>query len=227
MIKRRRSSAASRNVRPRLTANQMRSFSRINNRSGRRLVKAQSESGFVDFAVCTCPMNTTGSIALIATIAQGTSTSERVGKKIQYKSIQIRGMATADSTTTSAAGAYLIVYDKRPTGSLPAITDILVTANSNSFNNDANSGRFRILKRVDYAFTGNTATAGQNTAKSAYSVNEYLSLKGLKAEYMAAGTGAIGDISLGALYLVTVGNVAAGTADANLSTGARIRFNDV
>ncbi|QOH96787.1 capsid protein [Lutraria rhynchaena circular ssDNA virus] len=191
-----------------------------------RRAVANKESGYVDLGVGTYAFNTTGAIALIPTVAQGTAVTQRVGKKIMWKHMQIRGIATADATTTNAAGAYLIVYDKRPTGSLPAVTDILDTANQRSFNNDANSGRFQILKRVDFSFVGNNATAGQSTAKTQYVINHFLDLKGKDAEYMAAGTGAIGDISLGALYIVTVGDQAAGTSDANLIVGFRTRFVD-
>ena len=45
--------------------------------------------------------------------------------------------------------------------------------------------------------------------------------------YKAAGTGAIGDIEEGALYLVTVGQVAAGTAAAAMRVAFRLRFLDV
>ena len=43
----------------------------------------------------------------------------------------------------------MIVYDKRPTGALPTVSDILVSASSSAMNNDANTGRFSILKRHD------------------------------------------------------------------------------
>ena len=44
--------------------------------------------------------------------------------------------------------------------------------------------------------------------------------------YKAAGTGAIGDIEEGALYLATIGVSAPGTAAASLQGGFRLRFLD-
>ena len=113
------------------------------------------ESGFVDLAAATYACNSTGLITLIATVAQGTSVNQRVGKKIQWKSMQIRGTVQANATTVSNNSAWLIVYDRRPTGSLPAITDVLSSATAISFTNDANSGRFQILKRWNDTILGN------------------------------------------------------------------------
>lgn len=149
----------------------------------------------------------------------------RIGKKIIWKSIQCRGVAVSGTTTTVADSAMLIVYDKRPTGVLPSITDILITANSASFNNDANSGRFRILKRVNQIFMGNQLTP--DTGKEAVTLDFFLRLNGLGCEYMAAGTGAIEDISEGAIYVVTVGSQAAGNTAPKFEMGFRTRFIDV
>lgn len=150
---------------------------------------------------------------------------QRVGKKVVLKSLQIRGNSAAGTAGTVADSAYLIVYDKRPTGSLPAITDILQSVASDAMNNDNNSGRFRILKRVDRQFIGNRSTPA--TGCEAYTEDDYLSLKGLPVTFKSAGTGAIADIEEGALYLVTVGNTAAGTAAPVLAINIRTRFMDI
>ena len=185
------------------------------------------ESGFVDLAAATYACNSTGSITLIATVAQGTSVNQRVGKKIQWKSMQIRGTVQANPTTVSNNSAWLIVYDRRPTGSLPAITDVLSSATAISFTNDANSGRFQILKRWNDTILGNVGTAGQQTDKTSIVVDEFLSLRSLPCAYKAAGTGAIGDIEQGALYLITVGDNAAGNTDSDAILAFRTRFLDV
>lgn len=191
---------------------------------GRKGLVGPNESGFVDLAVNTYACDTTGAIELLATVPQGTSVNTRVGKKIRWKSIQCRGRYSVNSATIFTDIAMLVVYDKRPTGSMPAITDILVTANPRAFNNDANSGRFRILKRVDFCMTGNSTAPA--TGNEAFDADFFLDLKGLKGVFKAAGTGQIGDIEEGALYLVTVGDQAAGTGAANLIAGFRVRFQD-
>lgn len=192
---------------------------------------ASKETGYVDLAPAVYDINTTGSVTLIATVAQGAAVTQRIGKKAIWKSLQFRGYASNDSTAAVNDIAMLIVYDRRPTGALPAVTDIIVTpANSNSMNNDANSGRFKILKRWDTMLIGpvtGTIATQQLTECSAVSADFYLKLRGLPVVYKAAATGAIGDIEEGALYMVLVGSQAAGTADAFLSGGFRTRFVDV
>lgn len=185
---------------------------------------ASKETGYVDLAVANYPMDTTGSVTLLATIAQGTAVTQRVGKKVVIKSIQCRGQAYAGTTATLNDCAYMLVYDKRPTGALPAVTDILVSAASNAFNNDANSGRFRILKRMDFRLVGNSTTPVVDSASA--DADFFLVVNQIEV-FKAAGTGAIADIEEGAIYLVTVGNQAAGNTAAILSVAFRTRFIDI
>lgn len=183
------------------------------------------DAGYVDLAFAGYPVNTTGNVTLIATIAQGASVNQRIGKKAVYKSVQVRGFLYAGTTATLNDTTILLVLDRKPTNALPAVTDILVSAASQSFNNDVNSDRFRILRRWDKTLIGNSTTPA--TGAEAANVDEFVSLKGLPVEFGAAGTGAIGDISKNALYLVTVGNVAAGTAAAVANLGFRTRFTEI
>lgn len=185
------------------------------------------DAGFVDLAVANYNCDTTGSIALIATMAQGVSVNQRIGKKAVYKSVQLRGNVVTGTTTLTADSAAMIVYDRKPTAALPAITDILVTANSRAFLNDVNSDRFQIVRRWDWAQAGNSATAGQLTETTNIGLDEYVDLKKRPVEFNAAGTGAIGDIAKGALYFITVGANVAGTTAPIAAVGFRTRFIDV
>jgi len=195
-----------------------------------RRVLANKETGFIDTGIANYALDTTGSIVLIPTITQGASVNQRVGKKVFLKSLQCRGVAFNNATASVNDCAMLIVYDKRPTGVVPAITDILVSANSQSFNNDANSGRFRILKRWDFVMlgplTGVIATQ-QLTDCTAQEADFFLKLKNLPLVFKAAATGTIADIEEGALYLVTVGDHGAGTTASTLTANFRTRFVDV
>jgi len=183
------------------------------------------ETGFVDTAVANYAYDTTGSITLINTVAQGTTVNQRVGKKIVMKSLLMRGFHLNGSTASYNDCVYLVVYDKRPTGSLPAITDILNTINSSSMNNDANSGRFVILKRGSIVLQGlPSTTTGINFAENA---DMYLDLRNLPVSYKLGTTGAIGDQEMGSLLFVTCGNTGAGTSAAQITVGFRLRFLDV
>lgn len=182
------------------------------------------EVNYVDLASATYACNTTGSITLIATIAQGASVSQRIGKRAYYKSLLIRGMWTAGSTNTISDGAALVIYDKRPTGALPAITDILTAITTRSFMNDNNTGRFEVIRRFDQCFSGNSATP--STGEEIKNVDEYIKLNKRPITFESAGTGAIGDIDSGALYFVTVGNATGPTNDNSLTVTFRTRYTE-
>lgn len=186
-------------------------------------------ANYADLAFATYDCSTTGSIALLNTVATGAAQTQRVGKKILMKSLQIRGLVTNKATTISSQVAWMIVYDRRPAAALPLITDILNSISPNSFLNDANSARFKILHRWSETLLGDVAVAADTNDETAYNVDEYLKIpkKNRKVSYGAAGTGAIGDIDQGALYLVTVGGNAAGTAASSFLAGFRLRFWDI
>jgi len=180
--------------------------------------------GYVDLAKATYNLNTTGSIGLIATVAQGAATTQRIGKRIQLKSVQVRGMCYVDTTAVINHWAVMVVYDNKPTGTLPAITDILDSASSYSFTKNDNQGRFSILMRRQGVLIGNGSTPV--TGGEAVDLNEFVKVN-RPSVFKSAGTGAIGDIEEGALYYITVGNAASGTADGQADIGFRTTFKDL
>ena len=186
--------------------------------------KAPQEVNYVDLGSVAYNFDNIGSVTLLAQIAQGASVQQRIGKRAYYKSLLIRGIVVAGTTGTVADGAFLIVYDKRPTGALPAITDILTAISPHAFMNDNNTGRFEIIRRKDFNILGNSATP--TTGQESYNVDEYIRLNKRPITFESAGTGAIGDIDSGALYLVTVGNLVAGTTAPTLTSRFRTRFTE-
>lgn len=182
------------------------------------------ELGHVDLAAATYACDTTGSVTLIATIAQGVTTLTRVGKKITLKSLQIRGYCASNTATTVAMGCAFVVYDRRPTAAgLPAITDILTGASSYAFTNSDNQGRFSILWRRNFVTAGAATTP--TTGLEIQDCNDFIKVN-RPCVYKGLGTGAIGDIEEGALYLVTAGNQAVGTTACNVFLGFRTVFLD-
>lgn len=189
-----------------------------------RSLAPNKEVGYADVAFAVYPFNTTGSITLINTVAQGAGISQRIGKKWMMTSLQHRGAAVAGTTATVNDIVMMIVYDKRPTGALPAVTDILKSADSYGMNNDDNvPNRFMILKRWHTQLIGNSTTPA--TGLEIIDSDFYMPMR-LPVVNKAVGTGAIGDIEEGALYLVCVGSAAAGTAAASLNATFRVRFID-
>jgi len=208
-----------------IALNRLAAVARRDNALQRRQVMAarNKEAGYYDNGVITQAVNSTGYIALFCTLTQGPGATQRVGKRAFYKSIQWRSVISADTTTTSAIGAWLIVYDRRPTGVLPAVTDIINSLSPLAMNNDDNAGRFQIVHRRDFAVVGNTTTP--STGMEVISDCGFIKFR-RQVDFKSAGTGAIGDIEQGALYYVSIGSVAAGTADATHSIIFRTRFTE-
>lgn len=180
------------------------------------------ELGYVDGVINTGNVNTTGHIQLLNVIPNGTSGSSRIGKKVALKYIQFRGIMAPGTTMNNAcSGAFLLVYDVRPGGTLPAITDILNAVTPFAMNNDSNNGRFKILHREDFTLAGDAASPTSTTYVNMARFKKIPK----KVEYGNAGTGTIGDITLGGLYAVFVGDQA-GTAGATAYMTFRLRYMD-
>lgn len=192
----------------------------------RGLVRSSpQEIDFVDTAINQA-MDTTGVVTLINGIVQGTSVNQRIGKKVLMKSVQARVYFAANSAATSNVVTMLLVYDRLPRGALPAVTDILVAATPTANNNDSNSSRFKILARVTMSLHGTTAAPLCNGAQ--FLIEKYVKMTSTRElTFTTAATGGIGDISVGAVYCVTVGSTAAGTAAATCNGNFRVRYWDV
>ena len=189
----------------------------------KRSAGSRVDTGYVDLASASYNCDTTGSIALIATIPQGAGVGQRIGKRAMYKSILCRGILSAGSTGVGGDAAWMIVYDKRPTGALPAITDILTSVNSKAFMNDNNTGRFQIVRRWDDIVIGNSTSA--TTGREFVNFDQFVSFRA-PITFESAGTGAIGDIDMGALYFVSVGGNGAGTTSPTLLVAFRTKFTE-
>ncbi len=86
----------------------------------------------------------------LLTIVQGATESQRIGRKITITDISLNMSLSVPATTTAADGndvcRVMLILDKQCNGALPAlITEVLESANFDSFNNLANKGRFRTL----------------------------------------------------------------------------------
>jgi len=195
----------------------------------RGFVGAAGEAKYFDIAIGVLPLNTTGSVSHLDIIPTGTTVNSRDGRKFKNTSFQIRGVAAADTTTTSANGAMYLVWDRQPNKALAGVTDILDTASSSSFAKRENAQRFKIIKKWRYQFAGNITTAGQQTTATAFDIDDYVRLpEECVAECTTADTtGAIGNRVTGALLLLTIGNTGAGTTDANVSITTRVNFVDM
>lgn len=200
----------------------------ISRRSTRFNILKNIESHFVDSGQVTSVCDTTGAIQLINTIAQGTTVNQCVGKKCLLQSVRIQAFFQPNSAAIYNNVAAYLVLDRQSNGAaIPAITDILVSANTNDFPNDAKRSRYKILRRWDSLISGaTTATNTPCNEMTAANVNDYIPLKFIMEFNTSATTGAQATIEKGAIYVITVGSASAGTTAATFQFYTRTRFTE-
>ncbi len=166
----------------------------------------------------------------VLTIAQGTTESQRIGRKVIVKAINWRWNLLLSVATSSAnvdETIRLILYqDKQTNGATATVTDILETDNYQSFNQLANKSRFRTLMDRLYTLNatvgagdGTTNTFGQWTLNDSVFLNVHIPI-----EYdNSATTGAISTMrsnNVGVLILAKDGSLVV------MDGKMRIRFAD-
>jgi len=203
------------------------------------IAQAMKSAGFVDGFIDKQMEATVGTVNLIAVVPMNSSINGRIGAKIRWKSLQVRGRVNPGSTqTVPQLGSLVLVYDRYPQGAIPAVTAMFETDDSGALLNDENRKRFAILKRWNFVVGAEAGATGPQVAQSVYFVDDYVKLKGLECEYGGTkgdgegpqpGDGLIGDIRKGALYLVTLGNSSSATKTnlPQIVISARTRFADV
>lgn len=184
------------------------------------------ELKLIDTAAAGYVCDTTGTVTLMNGVAQGTDFTNRIGRKYTNTSIQLEGsIQPLDTTTGPTKCRVMVIYDKQPNGSLPAITDVLTASTSNAFMNLNNRDRFIVIHQENVTIGGvsNVATQSFAQAPSVYNVSVF---KKIKMETINDGTGAgIGDIQSGSIFLLTIGDQAAG-AGGSFVGALRVRFSD-
>lgn len=97
--------------------------------------------------------------ASVLPVGQGTSPTNRIGRKITLVSIawrfRIGIINTLSPSETSDTFRVILYLDKQTNGAAPIVTDILTTNDYQSFNNLVNKGRFRTL--MDRTYNMNAA----------------------------------------------------------------------
>lgn len=161
-------------------------------------------------------------------VATGTDFTNRIGRRINVTSIQLRGWfgdgGSAVNEVDSSPLRVLILEDLQTNGVIATIADIFTAAEANSFLNLNNRERFKV--HYDFAFTippfNSNTTASDGLFCPVPIVNFY---KKCNIPVTFEGTAAtIGSVSSGAIYLVTLGSQAATSLVFNAT--ARIRFVD-
>lgn len=166
----------------------------------------------------TASMAIPGSITfnLLNGVQAGAAFYNRVGSRIEMKSVHIRGYIRNMTTCIDDVARFLVVYDRQPNGAFPNITDIIqsrdqqgATANTgvSPINLDQRD-RFVILRDYQVYLPSVTNTAGVLTNGPAHQCNGnplefsmFIKLKGLVTHYKSSSNPTtVADINTGGLY---------------------------
>lgn len=182
-------------------------------------------------AVIAQVINTTGAVQHLDIITQGDAVTQRTGKSFQLTNFQLRGFLSGNAASVINHCAVYLVWDRQPNKALFAVTDFLDTtacAGAAAFAKRENKGRFLCIKKWQRVLIGQGLAGVPVTGREALVIDKWIKLpQECIAQCTAADTtGAIGNRITGALALVTLGNVVAGTAAATIGYNFRVGFRD-
>jgi len=183
-------------------------------------------------------LNTSTNHTLMNGIAVGANYFNRVGRRIEMQSLHLKGIIdfTGHNTTLIDQARLVVVYDRQPNGALPTTATVLADMDSSGAGNSTSvfSGvnpdeRERFLILADIRLTLPPTTAGQYSAvdpmQNAFQINRYIPLRGLKTHYLG-DTDVIGSISTGSLFILGMGQLAAGSEGYQFTGTWRLRYAD-
>ncbi len=139
----------------------------------------------------------------LLTIPEGVGEEQRIGRSITVTNIgwhfTVKLLATTDEAATADHCRVMLVQDKQANGALAANTDVLDTSDVFSFNNLANSKRFRTLMDRNYSLSaqsGGTSGAGIDQFGEQIIYDSFYKECNIPIEYNNdATTGVIGTIT--------------------------------
>jgi len=183
------------------------------------------ELNFKDTTLGSISFDNAPTLTLINGLAQGTTASTRIGRRVNVRSIQWRFNCSGSTTTSWTSNRYWIVMDMQSNAAAPQFTDIFDTADPSTLRNISNMQRFKVLFDSDeFIIAGNLAAPNNSMLACAH--KGYLKVN-LPVQYNAGSAGTIGDIQTGSIYFITVGNSSSGTTNTDVFNSAiRIRYSD-
>lgn len=192
-------------------------------------------------------LNTTANIVPLNLVQAGSSFNNRVGRKLEMKSLYITGAVVvrsyASSTLQEDYARIIVVYDRQTNGALPAIGDYLLSVNqaggtsSTVFDQFNVNNRDRFVTLADMRLTlpvVGLAGAGVPNLfgpvegnRRTFNIQKFINLRNLVTQYKADSSPAvIGDIATGSLILITMGAFGAGAESYQLNLTYRLRYTD-
>ena len=199
----------------------------------------------ITFAQIPSTVNDNSGMIVLNLIQQGAGSWNRVGRKVNLRSIRIRGdiihqqVTGASGFTTGQVVRCVVVWDKQPSsGTIPKWSDIFgFTAQDGTEGTSMyapirydNMDRFSILRDVTYdPQPGAKAQTSPDTVSYFNTIDEYIRLGDRECVFSGQSNPmTIADVSTGAIYFCVrarINNVL--SVQSNISLTARLRYTDL
>lgn len=159
-----------------------------------------------------------GTAAVLNPLSLGTAANgQRVGRKIQMRSVQIRYIVTPPGAGGVSQNRFVLVYDKQTNGATPIATDVFTINSFHSPLNLNNAERFVVIfdEITDSCQSQLLNIAGKRYAK-------------IRLDTVYTGnTGTVSDILSGGLFLFCANNSDPAVGNASTSYSySRVRYTD-
>lgn len=173
----------------------------------------------------TVATDTTGTVTLLNGLARGDDIGDRSGREVLLKSVQLK----YETYGTNATGVQqehrvLLLYDRQTNAAAPVIADILTAISTTHPRNLENRKRFKIFMDRTVSL-GVAITASFPRADSVHCDDYFRKLRHPMV-FNGNNNANVGDIVSGAIFLVTIGSIAAGATAGSTAFSSRIRFVD-
>jgi hypothetical protein len=185
------------------------------------------ETKYLDSGPTTWNFDTTSTLSVLNPIAQAniaTDVNNRVGRRVMNTHVHIRGIVNPQDTSSGPTlCAMYLIRDTQSNGSSASTTDFLTTITSTAFRNQQNLKRFIVLWEEHFAVgqISDTATQSFAGAPTVHTVEKHVNLN-----FESVYSGVSGSTPItNAIYLLTVGNQAAGSGAA-FNGAVRLSFED-
>lgn len=165
-----------------------------------------------------------GVFVLLNGLIPGSGASQRIGQKVEIRSLECRLNTRATAGTgIDQIHRLIILMDRQCNGAAPvALTDFLNAGNYQGLRQLNNRKRFKVVK--DYYLSLN-ATAEPGSQRAIYKYMKFR--RPIVVEYNAGIAGTIADIVSNSMFFVAIGQQPAGVGAGSCVGYFRIRYTDM
>lgn len=210
-------------------------------KAGRALLDVKN----VDVLAGGLAFNNTTSVTTLNALSTGANSYNRIGRKINLRSLQIRGYIYQNQAGAAPAPDVLrwaLVYDKQTDGTAPTWAQVFTSIDKGAatdtstmaFRNLDNADRFIVLAEEFYkvdcpagAIANNQPAHVASEANAKWFYSRFIKLKNIPTQFTAASTGTVSDIQTGGLFFMTASDLSAANAQYATKFTTRIRYCDV